>query len=282
MAYVPVNTQAYVSAYAGALAGMAVSGWITDQSPVSYSSVAVIAGAFSQAFDQAWNDATPLNNLQLRSIQTVCQNEFASRGPGALNNPDFAQASNWTVPAGACSALAEAADTYFADQGIDPGTPGGGGSDVATGQLTGNLSGGLVDIVGVGGNYVNVGGTYNYSGSADFEAGTGSQLHYIGSGGDKLALVTGTVTLVGDNVSLYAVYMAINEIGQSIGGLPDEVVETVSASTGDFKTFTVTRLVGINNTSQSLIDLGLGVNGGTYGGLPVARLSMTAQVVATL
>lgn len=128
MAYVPINTQAYVSAYAGAIAGMAVSGWIVNPASSHYAQVANIAGAFSEAFDQAWNNATELNNLEVRAILAICQSEFNGRGPGSLDNPNFILRSNWTIPAIACAALVLEGDAYLASQGINPGTPGGGGS----------------------------------------------------------------------------------------------------------------------------------------------------------
>jgi hypothetical protein len=126
MTYVPTNTQAYVSAYAGVLAGMAVSGWIVDPASGHYAQVAAIAGAFSEAFDQAWNNAADLNNLEVKAIQAVCQNEFAGRGPGSLDNADFILSSNWTIPAIACAALVLEGDVYLASQSIDPGIPGSG------------------------------------------------------------------------------------------------------------------------------------------------------------
>jgi hypothetical protein len=124
MAYVPINTQAYVSAYAGVLAGMAVSGWIVDPASANYAEVAAIAGAFAEAFDQAWNNAADLNNLETRGIVAICQNEFSGRGPGSLDNPNFLLSSNWTVPAAACAALVLEGDAYLASQSIDPGTGG--------------------------------------------------------------------------------------------------------------------------------------------------------------
>ncbi len=127
MTYSPINTQGYVSAYAGAIAGMAVSGWIVDPAAGDYARVSAIAGAFAEAFDLVWNSATALNNLESQSIQTICQNEFSGRGPGSLDNASLALATNWTVPAAACAALVLESSAYFAGQGITPPSPGGGG-----------------------------------------------------------------------------------------------------------------------------------------------------------
>lgn len=128
MSYTPISTEVYVSAYAGALAGMAVSGWIVNPTAGDYSQVSAIAGAFSEAFDEVWNSAAALNNLQIRAIQTVCQNEFSGRGPGPLDNPNLLAASAWAVPAAACAALVLEGGDYLTSQGINPGTPGGGGA----------------------------------------------------------------------------------------------------------------------------------------------------------
>lgn len=127
MAYAPINVDAYTNAYSGALAGMAISGWIVDPTSSDYSNVATIAGAFARAFDVVWNDATALNWLQIQSIQSVCQEQFAGHAPGSLDSAALAQASNWAVPAAACAALVLQGDAFVASEGITPNTPGGGG-----------------------------------------------------------------------------------------------------------------------------------------------------------
>jgi len=127
MPYVPLNVPAYTASFAGAIAGMATSGWITDQTSANYADVNLIAGAFAQAFDMVWNNATPLNNLELAAITSVVQTDFNGRGPGPFNNPQFQNPTNWTLAAGACAALILESDIFFAGQGINPGTPNVGG-----------------------------------------------------------------------------------------------------------------------------------------------------------
>lgn len=129
MSYTPVNVDAYTNAYSGALAGMAISGWIVDPSSADYANVAAIAGAFAEAFDTVWNNATTLNWLQIQSIQSVCQEQFTGHAPGPLEDASFAQASNWAVPAAACAALVLQGDAFVASEGITPNTPGGGSSN---------------------------------------------------------------------------------------------------------------------------------------------------------
>jgi hypothetical protein len=130
MTYAPINIDAYTNAYSGAVAGMAVSGWITDPTSAEYSNVAAVGGAFAQAFDVVWNDATALNWLQIQSIQSVCQQQFAGHAPS--DNTALTQPSNWAVPAAACAALVLEVDAFVASEGITPNSPGSGGGAVTS------------------------------------------------------------------------------------------------------------------------------------------------------
>jgi hypothetical protein len=121
MPYVPINVAAYTASFAGAIAGMAVSGWITDSTTSNYTNVTRIAGAFAQSFDTVWNNATQLNNLEIEAITSIVQQDFRGRGPS--DNPTFQNPNNWTVTAKACVALVLQSDIYFAGQGINPGVP---------------------------------------------------------------------------------------------------------------------------------------------------------------
>jgi hypothetical protein len=120
MSYVPINVQAYTAAYSGAVAGMAVNGWITSPTGANYTLVCAVAGAFAEAFDIAWNAATALNGLEYSAIQSVCAQEFSQRGPGPLAATQFQDPANWAVSAKACATLALQCDLYFAGQGITP------------------------------------------------------------------------------------------------------------------------------------------------------------------
>ena len=124
MAYVPINTASYVASYAGAIAGMAVPGWITDPNSADYADVTIIAGAFAQAFDIAWNNAAQLNDLELACMTSVVQSDFNGRGPGPFASATFKDPTNWNVAARACVALILECDIFFASQGITPGTGG--------------------------------------------------------------------------------------------------------------------------------------------------------------
>lgn len=122
MPYVPTNVNAYVAAFSGALAGIAVNGWIITPTEASYETSTEIAGAYAAAFDTAWASATELNLLEQQAITAACIQQFSTHSP-----PDTALAqlqSNWTVAATACVALIRESDTYFAAQAIvPPGLP---------------------------------------------------------------------------------------------------------------------------------------------------------------
>lgn len=120
MAYTPINGQAFVSAYAGAMAGMAASGWLVSTTNASYSNVTKIAGAFAQAFDQAWNNATPLTSLEYLGIATLVGQDFQQRAPGPLDNPKFQTVVQWQPAARACVAAVLQSDAYMAGQGVVP------------------------------------------------------------------------------------------------------------------------------------------------------------------
>ena len=124
MTYSPINTKVFTAAYAGAIAGMAVSGWITDPTSADYSNATIIAGAFAQSFDTIWNDSAALNSLELAAITAIVQTDFNGRGPGPFNSPTYQSPSNWNSAAAACIALVLECDIYFAGQGITPPSPG--------------------------------------------------------------------------------------------------------------------------------------------------------------
>jgi hypothetical protein len=135
MAYTPVNLEAYTAAYAGALAGMAVNGWITSPEGSEYAFVCAIAGAFAEKFDEVWNSATDLNGLEYAAIEQAATQEFSLRGPGPLSAPQFSDPANWETAARACATLVLQADLYYASQGITPPLGPGQGGNVDPGII---------------------------------------------------------------------------------------------------------------------------------------------------
>jgi hypothetical protein len=128
MAYVPNNNDVFTAAFAGALAGMGVSGKNpTDTNSADYASLTDVVGAFAQAFDTTWG-ANPANGLDLPSIQEACEGYWQQRSP--LDVPPFNNASAYLGACAALVAIIQAGDTYYAGQGITPPSnpfrPGGG------------------------------------------------------------------------------------------------------------------------------------------------------------
>ena len=116
--YTPINVQAFAAAQAGAVAGMALTGYIVDPIPASYEEVVAISFEFAVAFDIAWNNSSPIDLLEQQSMSTVCLMEFLQHGPGSLDNTTFITETNWTVAAEACVALIQELDSYDASNGV--------------------------------------------------------------------------------------------------------------------------------------------------------------------
>lgn len=119
MPYAPINSAVYVAAFTGALGGIAIgSGWITDPTPSDYSNVCIIAGAYAQAVDIAWNNATPIDQVEYDKIQCVSEHLFTHRGVQPAADTQFQQATNWIAVALGVVALVQEADTFLNGQGI--------------------------------------------------------------------------------------------------------------------------------------------------------------------
>lgn len=123
MSYTPINTAAFVSAYAGAIGSMSTSGQLFQTNSANYQTITEIAGAFAQAFDVAWNNSAPLNALESQTIQTITAQNFAQHAPSVSGS--YTLPATWTAAAQAIKALVLECDIYFASQGISPGSGGG-------------------------------------------------------------------------------------------------------------------------------------------------------------
>jgi hypothetical protein len=115
-----INPLVYYAAHAGAISGMAISGWIIDPTKQDYSQVVGIAGAFAQAFDQAWDQAAAPSVFEAEAITAVVESDFRQRGPGPLAYGQYSNSENWAVAATACVALILESDAFLASQGLTP------------------------------------------------------------------------------------------------------------------------------------------------------------------
>jgi hypothetical protein len=135
MSYTPINAYIFQAAYAGSIAGIAINNAkISDPTPADYVLQADIAGAFAQAVDIAWNDATTPDWLEYTICQTACEEFFALQ---SLSPPDevaysaTGSANIWGTNALAIVALIIAGEGYYSGQGISPlPIPSGGGGGV--------------------------------------------------------------------------------------------------------------------------------------------------------
>lgn len=143
--YTPINTIVYNAAYAGALSGMGTAGRnIVLQTPAAYSNLSAVVGAFAQAFDQAWNSSAQVDRLQYDAIEQESQGYWTDRAPQPNDEVDSVgrhSTSRWLIPGtytkdcNALIAVVQAAEVYYAGQGITPPPYGGGGAGYTTVQV---------------------------------------------------------------------------------------------------------------------------------------------------
>ena len=121
MPYVAINAQIYVAAFSGSMSGIVASErYNINPNPASYDNAQLLAASFAEAVDTAWNDATQASTLALTQIESICYGAWETRYP--VTPPIL------TAEALAIMAMTVSSENYFTAQGLDPGTPGGGGS----------------------------------------------------------------------------------------------------------------------------------------------------------
>jgi hypothetical protein len=121
MAYTPNNTAVFIAAYAGACAGMGVSGRNpTSSSATEYAGLTLIAGAYAQEFDTLWG-LTASNTLVLSLIQTLSECIWLGRSPPQTS--PFQVAAKYATEVNALVAITVQSETYFTAQGITPDVP---------------------------------------------------------------------------------------------------------------------------------------------------------------
>jgi hypothetical protein len=147
VSYTPNDKTVFTAAYSGVLSGFAASGrLLTDTDLAVYSKYAVIAGAFAQSFDEAWEvspDTVPPNTLQVFIIETACKAVWENRDTEL--STETLLPSTFTEQCNALIALVLSGGAYFTAQGISPNVwPSGSGS----GTVTAVLPGTGIDITG--------------------------------------------------------------------------------------------------------------------------------------
>jgi hypothetical protein len=116
--YTPLNVDVYLSAQAGAMAGMFVSGkQPTDQASEDYNNSVLLANSYAEEFDTQWgaNDANESDIFQIQFYSTATwQNRTPSFNPAAREGTTYA------TLVGALIALIESVDANNAGNDITP------------------------------------------------------------------------------------------------------------------------------------------------------------------
>ncbi len=124
MAYTPLNSNVFIAAFAGALAGIAVAGKVlSDTTATDYAGVVNVAGAYAQSFDTAWG-TTAATTLDVQAIQEESEATWADRTPSSVTP------SSYTSLCQALIATIQQAETYLTAQGIVPSQAGAGSAFV--------------------------------------------------------------------------------------------------------------------------------------------------------
>jgi len=274
MSYTPLNPSVFQAAFAGALAGISEnSALISNPTAAAYAQANAAAGAYAQAVDISWDGASA-DCLELAVCQTSSQKLFAGRSvsPISLTATAYAAAgifnegstglgplpklptlpastpiysatgslNDWTTVANAITALMDAAEAYFAAQGIAV-TPCGGAAG-ATGSAGSSGSTGATGSTGSTGG-TGTGSTVSYSlffgrsgaeGDPDYSipVPVGSAVPFPQAGptnGAATAASSSTFTLVAGGDYEVKWQLSVTEAGQlqvALGGvgLPDTVV----------------------------------------------------------
>jgi hypothetical protein len=147
MSYTVINSQMFTAAFAGALAGMGVSGRIiTDSVPGDYAGLVAVAGAFAQSFDTVWNSAAAVGTLEVSIAQEAAEGIWSGRSPNPADTNALI-ASTWAAEAAALKALTiQSLSDYTANSYPNPST--GGGTKSAFGFIP-QQGGGMPDYANI-------------------------------------------------------------------------------------------------------------------------------------
>lgn len=121
MPYTPLNPDAFVAAYSGFVSALESGFQVSvNPDPSVYAGASLVAGAFAQAFDEEWNDATVLDSLEIAMIRALCLELMTARIPNSILDPDRSSLNPivWRPYCRTLVAMISAGSTWFASQGI--------------------------------------------------------------------------------------------------------------------------------------------------------------------
>jgi hypothetical protein len=124
--YVVKNANMFTAAFAGACAGMGVSGRvIVDGNAVRYVGLVNVAASFAQALDTVWG-AVPVATLEVQTVQEACEAIWQDRSP--LANESTLNPATWNNECRAIVAIVQESLALYAANGWpNPPISGGGG-----------------------------------------------------------------------------------------------------------------------------------------------------------
>jgi hypothetical protein len=128
LTYDPVNTEVYVQAYNGAMAGMFTGRVPANAATSTYIEQTLSAGVWAQQFDTLWSSGSAIDEVQAEGIFLGSMGIWSGRFASSLT------ASQTTQAIQALIASIEESEIFFADQGIsiplwNSGSGGSGGAD---------------------------------------------------------------------------------------------------------------------------------------------------------
>ncbi len=133
--YTPNSDTVFVQAYAGAMAGIAVSSdHPSNPSPAAYLKATQVSLAWAEAVDTAYGvtygEAAP-DGLQAPTIQSWSERYWAVNSPYPVT-PAMLDPATWAKFATACIAALQESESTFSSAGITPPPWGGGGGGTVT------------------------------------------------------------------------------------------------------------------------------------------------------
>jgi hypothetical protein len=147
MSYVPNNLNVYCQALAGAVDGLLARSVPLKSTPGYYAASVLIAGAFAQAFDTAWNSHSDPDTFEYSSIYGLSDDYFTIEYV-PIGNPEDSAPSTYAETAANLLAIIGDAEAFLAGQGITPPPLGAGVQSVA-GSPPITSTGGQHPVIGI-------------------------------------------------------------------------------------------------------------------------------------
>jgi hypothetical protein len=203
MSYTPLAPCIFIKAYAGALAGMAMSQYISDGTIADSNTVAAYAGAWAEQFDTAWGGVRAVSDLDESATFSGSFGAWKDRGVGQANGGlPAATIVSFAAEVAAIISVITAAENFYTANGISPNCAGDTEGitqltqDVLAGPGSGSQAATVVAVSGNIAGVLNIGKSTNTSLTTVNIDGEGLEAVNIG-----ISSVPGTVITLGNGAS---------------------------------------------------------------------------------